>query len=344
MRLTNFAFHVFEKFTEFIENKSKLVKINYEAIKKDIIKTLDSSAYINENIINDVRATMKVCHEKHVVFNKIAINYEFWDTKINKCVADFFLDYVFFLLYYFEVPPNTKLDICLINYTGKKKLPPKNSLLTSEHINSGVTFRISDTYSKIIVYRQEEMPKVLLHEIIHGINVDFDYIDISHEESLMKLFCKESKLTINETLTDSLTCLLNTIIYTMFENRHNPKKFLKRVRANWRKEYSFMKAQCYKITSHMDYSEAISKKCTTLKLKEGTHALAYYVLKAVILSNLNMYLKFITGKKSKDNFIKLIHTRLSKIDLSVFGKEEAAKSSSDTLRMSSFDIVNFICL
>ena len=337
MRLTNFAFNVFEKFTEFIENKSSLVKIVYE----DIVKKrgiLESSSYINENIIQDVRATMKVCHEKRTE----NINFEFWDTKVNACVADFYFDYMCFLLYYFEVPLTMKLDVCLINYTGKKKLPLKNKLLTSEHINSGVTFRMSNTHSKIIVYRHEEMSKVLLHEIIHGLNIDFDYIDISHEESLMKLFCKESKLTINETFTDSLTCLLNTIIYTIFETRRNPEKFLKTVRSNWSKEYNFMKAQCYKILRHMNYSEAIDKKCT-VKLKEGTHALAYYVLKAVILSNLNMYLKFIAYEKTQINFVKLIHNRLSKIDLTIFGKKEV-ESSSDTLRMSSFDIVNFICL
>jgi hypothetical protein len=338
MALNNFAFHVFEKFTEFMENKSKLVKISHQDIVQKT-PTIESSSYINENIIDDVKATMKVCHEKRSVFNKTDISFEFWDSKVNTCVADFYFNYALFIIYYFQVPPTMKLDICLINYIGKKKLPAKNTLLTSEHINSGVTYRISDTYSKLIVYRQEEMPKVLLHEIIHAINIDFDYIDISHEESLMKLFCKESKLTINETFTDSLTCLLNTIIYTIFEVRHNPEKFLKTVRRNWRKEYSFMKAQCYKILRHMNYSKAC-----TVKLREGTHALAYYVLKAVILSDIRLYLKFVTGKKSQANFVNLIHTRLSKIDLQVFGKSNVIESNSDTLKMSSFDIAKFICL
>ena len=70
MALNNFAFHVFEKFTEFMENRSELVKISHQ----DIVQkppTIESSSYINENIIDDVRATMKVCHEKRSISNNI---------------------------------------------------------------------------------------------------------------------------------------------------------------------------------------------------------------------------------------------------------------------------------
>ena len=333
MKLTDFAYDVLDKFTRFIEENHR--RPETAIVDKDPL--LESTDYINPNIIQDVKATMKVCH--HAISD--AVSFEFWDVVPNKCVADFYHDYARFLLHYFGLSER-RIEICLINYVGLKKLPrTKQDLLTSEHINSGVTFRSSSGSSKIIVYRKEEMPKVLLHEIIHALDVDFSYIP---EGQLAYLFCMDnSNLTINETFTDSLTCLINTIMYSLFENRHSPKKFVKSVRKNWLKEYGFIKGQCYKILQHhMNYRQAADLRCST-KLKEGTHAIAYYVLKAVILSDLNAYLKFLDKAKTSDNFVKLIHARLLKVDLDDFGKEEFAKINSDTLRMSSLDIAKFIC-
>jgi hypothetical protein len=336
MKLTVFAYDIMEKFTEFIETDASHSSTIISVSSKP---NLEPNDYINPNIIDAVKATMKVCH----VAAAPALAFEFWDVAPNKCVADFYYNYARFLVHYFGI--SKKLSICLINYVGQKKLPAtRQDILTSEHINSGVTFRTGD-FSKILVYRKEEMPKVLLHEIIHALAVDFHYIPGPAEKQLAYLFCMDSSsLTINETFTDSLTCLINTIMYSLFENRHSPEKFAKSVRANWRKEYGFIKAQCYKILQHhMNYRQAVESKCS-IKLKEDTHAIAYYVLKAVILSDLNSYLTFLSKAKTSENFVKLINTRLLKVDLDEFGKAEFTKLTDlKTLRMSSLNIANFIC-
>lgn len=330
MKLTNFAYDIMSKFTTFIESHK-----NNETLIVQKQPDLESTSYINANIVHHVKATMKVCHAAVVP----GLSFEFWDSVPNKCVADFYYDYARFLVEYFGI--SKKLEICLINYTGKKRLPSEDQLLTSEHINSGVTFR-GGSITKIIVYRKEEMPKVLLHEIIHALDIDFNYVP--GEDQFARLFCMEpgSSLTINETFTDSLTCLINTIMYSLFQNRRSPHKFAKSVRENWRKEYRFIKGQCYKILQHMKYGQAVHSRCST-KLREDTHAIAYYVLKAVILSDLNAYIKFVTQNKTSENFVKLIQSRLLNVDLENFGMEEYGQVDAETLRMSSFDIAEFIC-
>ena len=64
------------------------------------------------------------------------------------------------------------INIEIYNTPFKKKLPCRNYCknLSSININSGLSYS-----NNIIIYRKEELLKVLIHEIIHILDIDVKY-------------------------------------------------------------------------------------------------------------------------------------------------------------------------
>ena len=68
------------------------------------------------------------------------------------------------------------VDIYLTSF--KKKMPRFGEAFTSDHVNSALTY-ICNKHGEIIIYREEEWFKVLLHECIHSYCLDFSGADQS---------------------------------------------------------------------------------------------------------------------------------------------------------------------
>lgn len=104
-----------------------------------------------------------------------------------------------------------KFDLFLVN--PEKKLPKKRlSKLTGENINSGYTTFYNDANNTktIIIYRDEELEKLVIHEMIHFFYLDFNKLSINLSKYLN--VTPSLEFIPNESYTEFVTMLIHTSI------------------------------------------------------------------------------------------------------------------------------------
>ncbi len=101
------------------------------------------------------------------------------------------------------------LTINIFDYKGKKTLPAKGEVLSKKHINSGVhilhDFNGLNPTHEIIVYRREEMMKVIIHELIHAFN---DIVTYTYS-------INGKQIPINEAIVEAYACFIHSILYSI---------------------------------------------------------------------------------------------------------------------------------
>jgi hypothetical protein len=311
MDVINFIRNSYIDFVNIIPKRYNLNTINSYPIK------LDVSAFIDTKILFDIRNTIKTGNK--YIFDYEGIHMSITCANANIKLERFLIFYTCFLVYLFKTKlnkPLTKLDVTIICYSGKKTSPNKNNQpLTSYHVNSGVTSSSID-YADVLIYRKEEVVKVLTHELIHAFGLDAKFISEKEEAFFNNYFklstnntCKS--VTINESFTDSLACLINTIIYTHLQR---PINFDIALQKNIKKETIHILNQAEKVLLYNGYYLNKDHKLDNKNnICEHTHVISYYVLKAVVYTDLNAFIHLLSiNHMSIDvpSYIDFIHKTL----------------------------------
>jgi len=342
-------------FYEFTSNYKRDINKN-TTIEKLNVQTINSllreDDYLDISIVNNIK-TMRYGERRLVkmFLNDgiiIDLTWEFWDHKINEPkLLNYLFEYTCFIIYYLNkiLPVNRSLVIYLYNYDGKKKIPLESSILKGINVNSGVTY-YSQSMSTVMVYRKEEMIKVLTHELIHALGIDDKNVPPYKISKFNEKFCVDRDININETFTDALACLINITMYSILEDSKDLKRLKSRFKIHFKNEISFIKAQSYKVLLLNKYRLLPEDIKCTIKNDEKTNGIAYYVLKAVVFEKfINYILKYNYVLKDADDFIKFIDIGVNNVNCGTFGKNDYFKlSDKRTLRMSSIDILELINL
>jgi len=202
----------------------------------------------------------------------------------------------------------------------------KNNILGQNEVNSGLCI---PSYREIVLWREEELNKVLLHELIHTFNLD----KILYETNNLKNYIyntinvsRKTEINPNEAYTESLAILLNTIFNIIDKNNTNNiskkdlyRKYIKQIKT----EIQFSINQASKILLYNGYSninELIksrnSKNNNIYKWKQNTNVLSYYILKIAILYNLKQFIIYLKHTNNlyinnSNNFIKILDESLN---------------------------------
>ena len=191
-----------------------------------------------------------------------------------------------------------KIHCC---WTNLKKYLPRDMLdvLGVENVNSAVTTSCTPSGS-IVIFREEEWFKVLIHELFHVIGLDFsaNHSEI-YTEKLREILNVNSDYLIFETYSEFWATIINTLFYTYFilysmtdleEIRFDDFYTINKVNLNI--ELTFSLIQMTKILSHMHLNynilwsdEVKHKSMRNMLYKEDTNVLAYYILKTALLAN-----------------------------------------------------------
>jgi hypothetical protein len=174
--------------------------------------------------------------------------------------------------------------------TPLKKVLPKNNVFQPENINSGVTMD-----NIIVIWRKEEIFKVLIHELIHFFQLDFSeliysknkeyQVNMIEKNKLLKtlrLF-KTDGLTINEAYTETIATIINVIVVALEIKRLDLINFFLNT------EMKFTLIQVAKILSHIGMKSIkclIDKDMTPCKsepLIEKTRVFSYFFVKSLML-------------------------------------------------------------
>jgi hypothetical protein len=241
-----------EDILNFINNTNINITYNYN-IKYDISKYLKSYFIDYENVklqINDLKKNILIKWNN----NKIYI----LSKEINKKLLLKIKLCIYILEYLRNNNKNIKIILLLTDLI--KYSPINNEIIDVKHINSGYSYD-----NKIVIWRYEEFEKVLLHEIIHVLNLDKrdTHVDNIINTKFHNYF---------EALTDFYAILYHIIYISLITNTN--LKLLLEI------ELSFIKNQAFKMASILNFN--ISNFKYNINIKQNTSAFSYFILKYLL--------------------------------------------------------------
>jgi len=200
---------------------------------------------------------------------------------------------------------NINVKLYLTDY---KKFLPQSAvkIIDRENVNSGYTSRCAEN-NEIVIYRKEEWFKVLIHESMHYLGLDFN--DNSYNHNLRSIFpIERSDMLLSECYAESWARIFNIYFISLIQTS-NYTEFKKLMSYYFDYEAYFSALQCNKVLEFMglSYSDLIGKDDVSIirrKLyKERSNVFSYYVLTCVIMNDPVEFI--IWCKENNTNFIKM---------------------------------------
>lgn len=316
-----------------------------------------SSSYVHQEIMTMAKQEMKYTHSFDLVIEGAYIKILYHTNSVKQYIIRFIIWYTSFIIFMLSrakrLPQNIHVNVFNISHT--KKLPKDSDEFDTINVNSGY----SETWinsSTVVVYREEEIFKVIIHELIHAIRLDNKNIEFDREKEFYEFFGLDEygiPLRINEAFTDTLACALNVALYTILEARingsHSERDFLYTCyRNNLRTETSFILNQACKVLQTLGYGYNYyglkqKDKNRDKKIIEKTHVTSYYILKAVLFVRLNRFVRYCKKNTLQFNDVDSVIAML-KHELyqpSLFWKRIGSLSKcteNGSMRMSKIDI------
>jgi hypothetical protein len=188
-------------------------------------------------------------------------------------------------------------------YPGEVKYIYETDTMTPLNINSGSSLR-----GKFVnIWREEELEKVLFHEIQHFYNCDFHILDNGYNE--LSSFIKQTfSINGDDKVNESINEVMAIIIHMIYQSI----KLNIDLTIIYSYEMYFTMIQIAKIIVYYDgdsYDDLFKKNENSITFKQTTSVLSYYVIKGLLLFHINETLDFLHSNQlkcsDKDNIMKL---------------------------------------
>lgn len=199
-----------------------------------------------------------------------------------------------------------KITIHLACLDDKKIIRKNQKNLTKRNINSG-SCKFTDTESEILVWRKEEVIKVLFHECIHALRIS----NLNTDEKITERLCQKYHLSsknilIDESYTEAWAKILNCFFVSQIVNAKNIYQHFCTMLA-LEKEFTIYQGNKIKL---------IIKKSRTNKKKvpidSETNVTAYFIVVGELFSHLDEFLRLcgtspylLNNKSFKQYLLKL---------------------------------------
>ncbi len=237
---------------------------------------------------------------------------------------------------------NTKfkgdVNIKLVLSPFKKVISNNKDHLTAYNVNSGFTIRYVGK-SDIVIFREEEIIKVLIHELLHSFDIDSKTINDVYDLEFMRIFNKETKINLNESFTESFACLINVCLASIYYSKRHKKTLIDNFLRLIENERKYI----------LSVGEKVGKYNKSNRI-EQTNITSYYVLKAVNWINIEDFAKYMVRNRymigKYRDYVQYLGNKLNKNKENIinfnFDKNTVnIKSINDmSIRMSSIDILN----
>lgn len=311
------------------------------------------SKYFAVSIQDRIQKTMKKESYASFSFDGFDVSFTFIHKSTPKYMIEFYLFLFVKVLQGLATvsPLRRHMHMHLIDTPVPKKYSKTSPQLTNKEVNSGVTIKhldVNECY--VYIYRREEMIKVLIHELIHALDIDHSSLNPHLETQLKQFFgVANNSLFVNETFTDTLACYINTMIYSVFESMciEQSTPIHRRFKHHLQNETKHILSQARRI---LDLYGSFNERGywePREQVHEKTHAVAYYVLKGATFSSLDLWKAYMESQnwqfRSEQGFLNLLESIV--LDRSsVFWKKMLVTKYDGTtsLRMSSLDISKLV--
>jgi hypothetical protein len=190
-------------------------------------------------------------------------------------------------VFYYECDLSKKMPIGkekAYNKAYNKDYNKTNIEIGVDNINSAVTFVTPTQNGNIILYRKEEVLKVLIHELIHSNLSDLNLIKSNDKkDDFNKLFCTNYVIEINEAYTESMATVIYLIYKSIYKNIDLNTLF-----KNEMKYSNYICTQIFKFYNIKSINDIMKKnineQCKSF-FPQGSNLFSYYILKNILLRN-----------------------------------------------------------
>jgi hypothetical protein len=268
----------------------------------------DSNIFLSDKIQNIIRTSIKSLYTFNIQIGQILFTTNIFVLNGSNNIEEMKIKIIRLLFFISNFITNRKLrtlkiNIVLTNF--KKELPRNpNEILDSYHINTGVTWACKRD-GEIVIYREEEWFKVLIHELFHSLCFDFSNLNINKliKDKITKMFfIKNSTFSITETYCEFWANIINSILMA-YSTSEDFNEFLIQFEMFNTFEKYFSIFQCIKVLHHMNLSydilisrSNIHKKLSIQNYKERTNVLGYFIIKMIWLFYTNEMLSFFSNQ------------------------------------------------
>lgn len=256
--------------------KNQFVCFILKHVNHDLNLKLILTLYLSRDIIDVNHELSYLSHITHIV-----------DT-----IADIF---ICTKRHHIKQTKQIDIDLIIIHNNCNKNFV--NNQLNANNINSGSCI----AFDSIVIWRTEEILKVLIHELIHFFMLDFGNCAGSDIDFSKKLFGVSNDV-LNESFTDSFAIIIHTLFVAYYSNNNNKLDL-------FNQEINFVLFQAAKIIN--TYNVDIANQSTFRNIKQSTSAFSYYIVKAALLCNFVNLCNFV------DDFLFHSHYDISKFILFV---------------------------
>ena len=191
--------------------------------------------------------------------------------------------------------------------TDVNKWFPKKGIVTPKHVNGGFTYITNDAYTNIAniyIYRREEFPKVMLHELIHH-----SYIDVSNNPKFNSTFVNKLKTICiidnntsflpNEGIVEACALLLQSLFISYEYNI--PFSTIINIEQKWSAKQT-SRLLFYKNNKNKDHN-----------WEETSNSYCYFVIKTFLISNIDNFINNLNNNTLDTYLLLNIQNYLSKI-------------------------------
>lgn len=193
------------------------------------------------------------------------------------------------------------IKIGLFNTPYKKNISRNSNRikpLGPTNVNGGLCYF---NYNIIILWRKEELKKVIIHELLHSLKIDKDLIvnERVFSKTMREYFKLNKHFGVNESYTETMACIYNCVFSVIFKPLISNKKLLNNKRTVRNQNikqiiyyieveifYSIVKtAQILHYYKFKSINDLIQHNTNTIV--QHSNVFSYFVLKCFILYNFN---------------------------------------------------------
>lgn len=321
--------------------------INYTNQKRNMIfEQFTTCKFISNEIMWNILTKHTTIEDITSSFNSNTVNMRLYkDSRIRECFNQRIeiankMTKIFTMLELLGVK-NETINIYYAPVDIPKTLPSDNHF-GIDTINSGGTIH-DNLKSYIVLFRKEESDKVLIHELVHYLRLDFSMSEIYWDNKFMisKSVIDEfnvnhdySKINLFEALTDCIGIIFNGI-FNCIISKSNINDYIYT-------EYAYCLSTAHRIIRHSGFKnihEFMNKNNKSV-LIQSTSVLSYYILKCSLMNNTNIVFDKYFPKFSDDWTLRDIDNfyGLAKKDLILIKKIISNSNINNSLRMTYIDL------
>lgn len=311
----------------FVPKKKKILNNNYEKPEAYNYSSFIPNyikQYIDNNKQEQISYSTKLNNRQiRVVFTTFKNITQSELKKMNK-----WIERIYSLIYFLSTLSRKKCSKSLTIYlymTDFKKTTPFSSseTLGPGNVNTGLTRRCAID-NEVIIYRQEEWFKVLIHELIHSFGLDFHSSDDERKE-LNAIFNVKSEYIFEEAYAETWSRILNCVIcsFHALNDIKNSDDFLLSLNFTLQLERIYSLYQCDKILRLMNlqFKDVLKKNKQASHFREETNVFCYYVLGGILMNNYGHFIKWCVmnnknnnskSQNKKHNMIQFVPTNSNK--------------------------------